>query len=589
MSHPLRELAELVSAAVVRSFGAEHAEIDPAVHRSAFADYQADVALKLARAIKRPPLEVANTLRDAIDASGLCDEVKVSPPGFVNFSLRADVLERLALEVAADPRAAAPTTLAPRTVVIDYSGPNVAKELHVGHIRSTVIGDALARVLVFAGHRVVRQNHVGDWGTPFGMLVEHLLDLGSDQALADLAMGAFSEFYKAARQKFDGDPAFAERARQRVVLLQSGDERTLGLWRTLVEASFVYLRGIYSRLGVTLTDADVRGESFYNPMLPDVAAELEQLGVASVDQGALCVMLPEFKGREGEPVPLIVRKQDGGFGYAATDLAALRFRVQKLGAERILYVVGAPQQQHLAMVFATAKKAGWLPATVSAEHVPFGLLLGADRKLFRSRAGDTPRLSDLIEEAVQRADQEIQAKSPELPADERARVALAIGVGALKYADLSSERIKDYVFDLNRMVSFEGNTGPYLQYAHARICSILRKAAADGHVLAAALLEERPFGDTQVLVREPAERALALDLLGLGGVVDGVVTSLQPHRLCTYLHELASRFTTFYESCPVLKAPSPELRDSRLVLCGATRRVLGVGLGLLGISAPERM
>jgi arginyl-tRNA synthetase len=589
MPHPVTRLSELVSAAVVKVFGAEHAAVDPAVHRSAFADYQADVALRLARAVKKPPLEVARALADVIEASDLCDSVQASAPGFVNFTLRRDCLETALDELGRDPRAGVPKAASEDTVVIDYPSPNAAKEMHVGHLRSSVIGDSLVRLLEFQGHRVIRQNHIGDWGTPFGMLVEHLVDLGSDQAASELKMGALNAFYQAARKKFDGDPTFAERSRQRVVLLQAGDAQTLALWRVLIDASLDYFRAVYRKLGLSLDDADVRGESFYNPALAETANELERLDVAKIDQGALCVFLPEFKGREGELVPLIVRKQDGGFGYAATDLAALRFRVGELKGTRLLYVVGSPQQQHLAMVFATARRAGWLPERVRAEHVAFGSVLGTDRKLLRTRSGDSPRLIELLDEAVELAAAAIREKNPDLPAEDNARVAREIGIGAIKYADLSSERIKDYIFDWSRMLSFEGNTGPYLQYAHARISSILRKAGDDDTELREAFEAGKLPSRLHARLEDPKERALALELLDFAGAVQLTGASLQPHRLCTYLYELASKYTAFYESCPVLRAPTPELRDARLVLCAATRRTLSLGLALLGIGAPERM
>jgi arginyl-tRNA synthetase len=589
MTHPIQRLSELVSAAVVRAFGAEHAAVDPAVHRSSFADYQADVSLRLARPLKRPPLEVARALAASIEVSELCDAVEVSPPGFLNFRLRREVLEARLSELTQDPRAGVARTSKPITVVIDYPSPNVAKEMHVGHLRSSVIGDSLSRLLEFVGHQVVRQDHIGDWGTPFGMLLEHLLDVGTEAGLAELQLGSVNAFYQAARAKFDGDAAFADRARQRVVLLQSGDPETLALWKTLIEASRRYMAGMYERLGLKLVDSDVRGESFYNPMLQGVASELEQRGIAVVDQGALCVMLPEFKGREGEPLPLIVKKQDGGFGYAATDLAAVRFRVETLGARRILYVVGSPQQQHFAMVFAAARRAGWLPENVVTEHVAFGQVLGADRKLLRTRSGDSPRLSSLLDEAVQRADAAIGEKNADLPSEVRARVAREVGIGAIKYADLSSERIKDYVFDWDRMLSFEGNTGPYLQYAHARLCSILRRAADSGNAVAKELVEGRVPPNARITLDEPSERALALELIEFPTAIDAVGVALQPHRLCSYLYELASRYTAFYESCPVLKAESAELRDSRLLLSQVARRVLSLGLDALGMAAPERM
>jgi arginyl-tRNA synthetase len=584
---PVLFLANEVRRAVAEEFGAEHAGVDPAVHRSSFADYQADVALRLAKAVKLPPIKVAERLMARLSLPGVCQKVSVAPPGFINFSLERGFLESALHSLLPDARAGVPEAAQKETVVIDYSAPNVAKEMHVGNVRSTVIGDALVRLLSFQGHTVVRQNHIGDWGTPFGMLIEYQLELGAE--FDQVAVGDLNDFYKAARAKFDSDADFAERARLRVVALQSGDAATLEHWASLVAASRRYFLAIYAKLGVLLEDSDVRGESFYNDALAAVASDLEASGIARVDAGALCVFLPEFKGRDGELVPLIVRKQDGGFGYAATDLAAIRFRVGELGATRILYVVGAPQQQHFAMVFATAAKAGWLGEGARAEHVAFGSILDNNRKMFRTRAGESVRLGALLDEAIERADQAVQAKNPDLSPEVRAQVAKDVGIGAIKYADLSSERIKDYVFDWSRMLSFEGNTGPYLQYAHARICSILRKASDSGVALAASLLQNRLPESPRVALVEPAERALALELFDFATAVEAAAAGLHPHRLCTYLYELASKFTSFYEACPVLRADSEAIRDSRLLLAAQTRRTLSTGLGLLGMSAPDRM
>jgi arginyl-tRNA synthetase len=452
--------------------------------------------------------------------------------------------------------------------------------MHVGNLRSTIIGDALARTLSVVGHRVVRHNHIGDWGTPFGMLIEHLLDIGAETAASELSLGLLNEFYQAARKKFDGDPAFAERARSRVVLLQSGDEKTLAHWRVLVDASRRYFASLYARLGVLLEDGDIRGESAYNALLGPIAEELETRGIARRDQGALCVFLDEFKGKDGELVPVIVRKSDGGFGYAATDLAALRYRVDDIGGRRLLYVTGAPQAQHFAMVFATAAKAGWLPEGTRAEHVAFGSILGKDKKMFKTRSGDSVKLAELVDEATERARAAVKAKNPHLSDDDVAAVAASVGVGAVKYADLSSDRIKDYIFDFDRMLAFEGNTGPYLQYAHARICSILRKAADEG---------VSPGTSPTIALLEEAERKLAVELLELDTAVNAVADTLSPHKLTTYLYSLATTFTAFYENCPVLRADDPAVRASRLWLCRATRQTLAVGLELLGIAAPQRM
>jgi arginyl-tRNA synthetase len=475
----------------------------------------------------------------------------------------------------ADDRLGVPPAAPPETVVVDYSAPNVAKEMHVGHLRSTIIGDAIARLLEFQGHRVIRQNHVGDWGTPFGMLIEHLLDeraTGPESTVSELAA-----FYQAARARFDADPAFADRARRRVVLLQGGDAETLALWHRLIDVSVEHFSALYDKLGVTLRPEDVAGESRYNDQLADVAAELESKGLARPSEGALCVFLPGFTGRDGEPVPLMVRKQDGGFTYATTDLAALRYRVQVLGARRVVYVVGVEQGRHLAMVFETARLAGWAD-DVRLKHVAFGAILGQDKKRLRTRAGDSVSLAALLDEAVERAARVIREKSPQLDPAVQERIAGAVGIGAVKYADLSNDRVKDYVFDWDRLLALDGNTAPYLMYAHTRIRSMLRKGdASDGEAAAGA-----------IRIETPEERALALVLLEFARTIEKTDDTLQPHRLCGHLFDVATTFTTFYERCPVLRAPEP-VRASRLALCALTARVLARGLELLGIAAPEQL
>ncbi|AUX47481.1 arginyl-tRNA synthetase [Sorangium cellulosum] len=576
MADPVHALARAFQEAITAALGAEHAATDPALRRSAHADYQANVAMALGKRLGRPPREVAAAIVKALPVSGICSKVEIAGPGFVNLTLEDAYLTRELADTAGSGRLGIAPAAQPETVIVDYSSPNAAKEMHVGHLRSTIIGDALARALEALGHRVIRQNHLGDWGTPFGMLIEHMLDLGEGAAAEELSVGDLDTFYKQARTKFDGDPAFAERSRQRVVRLQGGDEPTLALWRQLVRESMRYFESVYRRLGVTLTEADFAGESFYNPMLQDVLAELGQKGLTRESDGALCVFPAGFTGKGGDPLPLIVRKQDGGYGYATTDLAAIRYRLSTVGAQRIIYVVGAPQSQHFAMVFAAAREAGWLKPPARAEHVAFGSVLGADKKMFKTRAGDTVKLADLLDEAVERALKVVREKNP-LEAEAAEAVARSVGIGAVKYADLSSDRIKDYVFDWDRMLAFEGNTAPYLMYAHARIRSIFRKGGVE---------LQRGAGFTLI---EPAERALALELLRFGAVVEDVAATLEPHRLCVYLYELAGSFTTFYERCPVLRADSEALRSSRLALCDLTAEVLAKGLGLLGIDAPERM
>jgi arginyl-tRNA synthetase len=576
---PLEDLAPVLRAAAVKALGEAAEGVDPALRGSEHADAQANFAMALAKKVGKPPREVAAAIQGAIDAPDVVEKVEVAGPGFLNLTLAPAFLARAADYARAHARVAVPEAETKDRVVIDYSAPNVAKEMHVGHIRSTVIGDALARTLGFLGQRVVRQNHVGDWGTPFGMLLEHFVDVTggvTGGGANDASVGELNAFYKEARAKFDAEPAFAERSRKRVVLLQSGDEETLALWRRLVDVSRRYFEEVYDKLDVTLRPEDICGESFYNPRLQPLADELEKSGGGVVDDGALCVFPPGFKSKEGSPLPLIVRKKDGGFGYATTDLAAIRYRLAELHATRILYVVGAPQEQHFAMVFAAAKALGWLVPPARAEHVAFGSVLGPDKKMLKSRSGDAVRLVDLLDEAIARARAVVAEKSPDLPDAEKDELAKTVGIGSVKYADLSSDRVKDYVFDAMRMVSFDGNTAGYLQYAHARIRSMMRKAAAEGAA-------PGPIG-----IAEPAERKLAVALLGFGAAIRGVESSLEPHRLAGYLYQLATTFTSFYESCPVLKSEGAT-RASRLALAELTAKTLERGLHLLGIRAPERM
>ncbi|MET0492042.1 MAG: arginine--tRNA ligase [Actinoplanes sp.] len=530
--------------------------VDPAVRRSPHADFQSAAALPLARQLGRAPRDIAAEVLARADLAGVATAA-ISGPGFLNLTLDDSLLVKAANEAAADARLGVPPADNPQRIVIDYSAPNIAKELTIGHLRSTVIGDAAARVLEWLGHDVVRANHVGDWGTQFGLIIEHLGD-GDPGAIGDL-----TAFYQAARARFDTDEGFRTRARLRVVALQGGDERTLAVWRQFVAVSERQLLAAYGRLGVTLGEGDFAGESFYNDQLESVVEELAAQGLLTESDGALCAFPAGFTGREGDPLPLIVRKSDGGFGYAATDLAALRYRVRNLHATRLLYVVGAPQRTHFQMVYAVATAAGWLPDGVSAEHVAFGSILGTDGKMFRTRSGASVKLAALLDEAVTRA----AARAPS------AEIARAVGVGAVKYADLSSDRMSDYVFDWDRMLALTGNTGPYMQYAYARVQAIFRRAGEF---------------DGEIAITAPAERALVLELLAFAPVVTGVGTSLEFHRLAGYLYGLAQTFSTFYEACPVLKAP-PGVRESRLALCRLTARTLRRGLDLLGIDTPAQL
>ena len=549
---------------------------DPALRHSDRGDYQANGVMGLAKQLGRPPREVAEELVGRLEIADVAS-VAIAGPGFLNLTLSASFLESQLRALLGDPRLGVANAAHPQTVVIDYSAPNVAKEMHVGHLRSTVIGDALARMYRFAGHRVIARNHVGDWGTNFGMLIEHLIDLGEHAAMASLSIGDLDSFYRAARAKFDADDAFKDRSRNRVVSLQAGDPETRRLWAILVHESVAYFAEVYAKLDVTLAPEDIVGESYYNDMLDDVVADLDKAGLLVESGGARCVFPPGFTNRDGEPMPVIVQKSDEGYGYSATDLAAVRDRVRNLAADELLYVVGAPQGQHFEMIYAVARLAGWLPDSVRCEHVAFGNVLGPDGKMFKSRSGETVKLVGLLDEAIERADAALAMRQTDLSESERRHLATQIARAAVKYADLSTERQRDYIFDLDRMLAFEGDTGPYLQYAHARLRSIFRRLDA-------------PWAPREVrfALAVPAERQLALGVLAFPEAFSSALAGLQPHRLCVYLFDLAQRFTAFYEACPVLAAEGA-LRDERLALCELTARTLSVGLSLLGIEAPDQM
>ncbi|WP_025779687.1 arginine--tRNA ligase [Brevibacterium sp. VCM10] len=572
-------LTDRFAAALTQAFGEDFAGRDPVIRSSQFADFQANVALPLAKELKSKPRDIAAQIVENLDLQGVCETPEISGPGFINLTFTP---EFLASTLEAGGAAAAPANDAPQAIAIDYSAPNVAKEMHVGHLRTTVVGDALARTHEFLGNTVIRQNHIGDWGTPFGMLIEHLLDVGVDSDEASEVSENPNAFYQAARAKFDSDEAFATRSRARVVKLQGGDEETLGLWTTLVGYSRDYFNRIYSLLDVTLTDADLAGESTYNDVLAEVCDELEAKGLATISDGALCVFPEGFTGREGEPLPLIIRKSDGGYGYATTDLAAVRNRAINLGVDRALYVVGTPQAMHFEMVFTVARAAGWLPETFSPEHVKIGNVLGSDGKILRTRSGAPLRLAELLEEAVTRAKTTLAESHVDFTPEEADEVARIVGIGAVKYADLSVAHDTSYTFDLDRMLAPIGNTAPYLQYAGARIRSIGRKAEAEG-------VDASQVANAAISLDETAERELALSILGFADVLTEVAAGSTPHRLCTYMFDLAQAFTSFYEQCPVLIAETEELRASRLRLSAIVLEVLQAGLGVLGIRVPERM
>ena len=532
--------------------------------RPEFGDYQANGALAAAKRLRVQPRDLAAQVIEAADLSGIASRCEVTGPGFISLTLDDDCLSEALADGRIEPVGGG------ERVVIDYSHPNLAKEMQVHHLRSTIIGDAVARVLEALGYDVIRQNHVGDWGTGFGRLVAHLNDTGEDSE----ALGDLERFYTEASERFANDPAFAGRARRVVVDLQGGDPDTLARWRRYIDISMSHCQAVYDRLGVGLKPEHVRGESAYNDDLDGIVDDLQAKGLLTESDGALCAFLPQFKGKDGKPVPIIVRKSDGGYLYHSTDLAAVRYRTGILRAKRVLYIVDARQGLHFKQLFALAKRASY-DTGASLEHHPFGMMLGPDGRPFKTREGSGTRLLDFLEEATVRARRLVEAKNPELDGQEMDRVARAVGIGAVKYADLSKNRTGDYVFDWNAMMSFEGNTAPYLQYAYARIQSLFQRGQVD-----AAALTGAPT------IREAEEHALALQVARFQETLEQVAATVMPHHLCTYLYDLASAFMRFYERCPVLDS---EFRDDRLLLCRHTAATLSRGLDLLGIETVERM
>ena len=579
MADPLHTVAATLREAFALATGLPAADIDPVVRPSDRADAQANGALALAKQLGKNPREVAEAVVATGLLGGVCSNVEVAGPGFINLTFTPEFLAAQLADAGADAHLGVrPAT--PEIAVVDYSAPNVAKEMHVGHLRTTLIGDALVRMLEFVGHTVIRENHVGDWGTPFGMLIEHMIDLGGVDAELTVDLSDPSAFYKAARAKFDASDEFKERARARVTLLQSRtDPATMAIWQKLVDKSADYFDVVYGRLGVLLRRDDIVGESFYQPLMPAMLERLDQAGLLAESDGAKVVWVPGFTNREGDPLPLIVQARTGGFNYATSDITCVLDRVERLHATLLLYCIGTPQSQHLQMVFKVSEMLGVLVPPARAVHVNNGSVLGADRKMMKSRSGEPEMLLDLVDGAIERGRAVMAERNPDLSVDERDELGRVIGIGALKYAELSSDRIKDYVFDWDRMLSFEGNTAPYLQYAHARICSIFRR----GDVARASVRDVVPA------LLEPQERALALQLLQFDTAVHDTLDKFSPHKLCTYLFDLAQTFTSFYEACPVLKDGHEATRESRLALCDLTARVLEQGLALLGIDAPERM
>jgi arginyl-tRNA synthetase len=579
VADPIIYVEQRIAAAFAKVGGAAAVGIDTAVRQSDRADAQVNGSLALAKAMGLTPREVALKVLEVVDLKDICSDAQVAGPGFINLTFKNEFLARELMASSTGKKLGVRSATKPRKVLIDYSAPNVAKEMHVGHLRSTVIGDALVRMLTYVGNEVVRENHVGDWGTPFGMLIEHLVDLGETHAAEELSVGDLDSFYRSARKKFDESEIFQTRARTRVVALQSGDAETLRLWKLLVAESNRYFQKIYHTLGVLLEPTDVMGESAYNKLLPEVVTRLGALGIMTKSDGADVVFPEGFTNRENQPLPLIIRKTDGGYNYATSDLACVIDRVERIDAELLLYVVGAPQAQHLQMIAAVATQAGWLKAPREMVHVSFGNVLGADKKMLKTRSGDTVKLDALLTEAVERAAKAVAEKNPDLTAEAQAEIARIVGIGAVKYADLSTDRIKDYTFDWDRMLSFDGNTSPYLQYAHARICSIFRRAN----------VERASVRNFEPTISHVAERELAMKVLQFDSALWDTLDKYSPHRLCTYLYDLATSFSSFYEQCPVLKAENENEKNSRLMLCDLTARVMQAGLEVLGIESPEQM
>ncbi|MCN9241240.1 arginine--tRNA ligase [Streptomyces sp. RY43-2] len=561
------------------------AAADPLLRRSDRADFQANGILALAKKAKANPRELATQVVEKVVLGDVIKDIEVSGPGFLNITVTDRAITENLAARAADPegRLGVPYAESPGTTVIDYAQPNVAKEMHVGHLRSAVIGDSVVQLLEFTGETVVRRHHIGDWGTQFGMLIQYLdehpheLDHKAGEVTGEQAMSNLDRLYKAARRKFDSDEEFKTRARRRVVDLQAGDPHTLAMWQKFVDESKIYFFSVFEKLDMEIRDPDIVGESGYNDMLAETCRLLEESGVAVRSEGALCVFFDDIKGPDGNPVPLIVQKSDGGYGYAATDLSAIRDRVFHHKANSLLYVVDARQSLHFKMVFETARRAGWLNDDVKAVQLAFGTVLGKDGKPFKTREGETVRLVDLLDEAIDRASAVVREKARDLSEEEIAERGTQVGIGAVKYADLSTSASRDYKFDLDQMVSLNGDTSVYLQYAYARIQSILRKAG-----------DIRPAAHPELALSE-AERALGLHADQFAETVAESAAEYAPHKMAGYLYQLASLYTTFYDKCPVLKAETPEQIENRLFLCDVTARILHQGMALLGIRTPERL
>ncbi|AJI96253.1 arginine--tRNA ligase [Yersinia ruckeri] len=571
-------LSDKVSKALIAA-GAS-ADSEAQVRQSAkaqFGDYQANGVMAEAKKLGMQPRQLAEKVVALLDLEGIASKVEIAGPGFINIFLdRQWVAEKVEYALTAPKLGVTPVE--PQTVVIDYSAPNVAKQMHVGHLRSTIIGDAAARTLEFLGHKVIRANHVGDWGTQFGMLIAYLEKMQNENA-SDMGLSDLEVFYREAKKHYDEDEAFATRARAYVVKLQGGDEYCRAMWRKLVDITMAQNQISYDRLNVTLTQDDVMGESLYNSMLPGIVADLKAKGLAVESEGATVVFLDEYKNKDGEPMGVIIQKKDGGYLYTTTDIACAKYRYETLGADRVLYYIDSRQHQHLMQAWTIVRKAGYVPESVPLEHHMFGMMLGKDGKPFKTRSGGTVRLSDLLDEAIERAGKLITEKNPDMPATELAEVVNAVGIGAVKYADLSKSRTTDYVFDWDNMLALDGNTAPYMQYAYTRVVSVFKRAG---------VVDERSL-TLPLVITEEREAALATRLLQFEETITSVAREGTPHVMCAYLYDVAGLFSSFYEHCQILNADSEESRQSRLKLAMLTAKTLKQGLDTLGIQTVERM
>jgi len=570
-------LSEKVSQALVAA-GAP-ADSEPQVRQSAkaqFGDYQANGMMAVAKKLGLPPRQLAEKVVPLLQLDGIASKIEIAGPGFINIFLDNQWVAEQAEFALTAPKLGV-TQATPQTIVIDYSAPNVAKEMHVGNIRSTIIGDAAARTLEFLGHKVVRANHVGDWGTQFGMLIAYLEKMQNESA-NDMGLADLEQFYREAKKHYDEDEEFAVRARGYVVKLQSGDEYCLKMWRKLVDITMQQNQRTYARLNVTLTEDDVMGESLYNPMLPGIVADLKAQGLAVASEGATVVYLDEYQNKDGEPMGVIIQKKDGGYLYTTTDIACAKYRHETLHADRVLYYIDSRQHQHLMQAWTIVRKAGYIPEQMTLEHHMFGMMLGKDGKPFKTRTGGTVKLTELLDEATERAERLIREKNPEMPADELAKVVNAVAIGAVKYADLSKNRTTDYIFDWDNMLAFEGNTAPYMQYAYTRVSSVFKRAGIDESHLTLPLV-----------IQDSREQLLATRLLQFEETITQVAREGTPHVMCSYLYDLAGLFSGFYEHCPILSAESEEIRQSRLKLALLTAKTLKQGLDTLGIETVERM